>query len=300
MKKLLSLALCLALLASLSVFTFAQAEVSPVVAEKAMAYFATYDGAKYTIKVPDLFAKIDAGEDMLILDIRQPDAYAEGHLAGAVNVPYGMTIDEKLANIPDDVQLYIYCYTGQTSSQTTALLNVAGKFATNIQSGYNNGISATEGYEAYITTEAGPELTTDVYDVDPDVQAAITAYYEDVVAKTGTAFANNNFSPDSLNEVLEAELDDYFIYSVRQAVDFEAGHIQGAVNNPYCAGMEQNFAAQLPTDKKIIVYCYSGQTASQTMAILRLLGYDAYNLSGGMGKEGGSGWLGKDYPVTTD
>jgi hypothetical protein len=29
-----------------------------------------------------------------------------------------------------------------------------------------------------------------------------------------------------------------------------------------------------------------------------LLGYDAYNLSGGMGKEGGtSGWLGKGLPV---
>jgi rhodanese-related sulfurtransferase len=299
MKKLLSLVLCIALLTSMALVT-AQAEVSPVVTEKAMAYFAGYDGAKYTIKVPDLFAKIDAGEEMLILDIRQADAYAEGHLKGAVNVPYGMTIAEKLANIPDDVQLYIYCYTGQTSSQTTALLNVAGKFATNIQSGFNNGISATEGFEKYVTTEAGPELTSDTYAVDPDVQAAITAYYADVVSKTGTAFANNNFAPDSLKEVLDAEMDDYFVYSVRQAVDFEAGHIQGAVNNPYCAGMEQNFAAQLPKDKKIIVYCYSGQTASQTMAILRLLGYDAYNLSGGMGKEGGGGWLGKDYPVTTD
>jgi rhodanese-related sulfurtransferase len=64
--------------------------------------------------------------------------------------------------------------------------------------------------------------------------------------------------------------------------------------------MELNFEAQLPTDKTIIVYCYTGQTASQTTAILRLLGYDAYNLSGGMGKEGGSGWLGAGYPVVTD
>ncbi len=300
MKKLLSLVLCIALLASLSIFAVAQAEVSPVVAEKAMAYLAGYDGAKYTIKTPDFFAKIDAGEEMLILDIRQADAYAEGHVKGAVNVPFGMTVAEKLANIPDDVQLYVYCYTGQTASQTTALLNVAGKFATNVQGGYNNGISATEGFDKYVTTEAGPELTTDTYAVDPDVQAAITAYYTDMVSKAGTTFANNNFAPDSLKEVIDAEMDDYFIYSVRQAVDFEAGHIQGAVNNPFGAGMEQNFAAQLPMDKKIIVYCYTGQTASQTTAILRLLGYDAYNLSGGMGKEGGAGWLGKGYAVTTD
>lgn len=301
MKKLLTLVLCVALLASLSIVSIAQAEVSPVVTEKAMAYLANYDGAKYTIKVPDFFAKIDAGEDMLILDIRQPDAYAESHVKGAVNVPYGTTIAEKLANIPDDVQLYIYCYTGQTASQTTALLNVAGKFATNVQGGYNNGISATEGFEAYVTTEAGPELTADTYAVDPDVQAAITAYFDDMVSKVGTTFANFNFAPESLKEVMDAEMDNYFIYSVRQAVDYEAGHIQGAVNNPFGAGMEQNFASQLPTDKTIIVYCYTGQTASQTTAILRLLGYDAYNLSGGMGKEGGtSGWLGKGFEVTTD
>lgn len=300
MKKLLALILCLLMVSAVTVVAFAEAEVSPVVAEKAMAYLANYDGAKYTIKVPDFFAKIDAGEEMLVLDIRQPDAYAEGHLKGAINVPYGMTIPESLSKIPDDVQLYIYCYTGQTASQTTALLNVAGKFATNVQGGYNNGISATEGFEAYVTTDAGEALPDDTYDVDPDVQAAITSYFETMVSKAGTTFANLNFAPDSLKEVIDAEMDDYFIYSVRQAADYEAGHIQGAVNNPFGAGMEQNFESQLPKDKTIIVYCYTGQTASQTTAILRLLGYDAYNLSGGMGKEGGSGWLGKGYPVVTD
>lgn len=298
MKKLLSLVLCLVMIASVT--AFAAAEVSPVVAEKAMAYLANYDGAKYTIKTPDFFAKIDAGEDMLILDIRQADAYAESHVKGAINVPYGMTVAESLSKIPDDVQLYVYCYTGQTASQTVALLNVAGKFATNVQGGFNNGISATEGFEKYVTTDAGEALADETYAVDPDVQAAITAYYTDMVSKAGTAFANNNFTPDSLKEVIDAQMEDYFIYSVRQAVDFEAGHIQGAVNNPFGAGMQANFESQLPKDKKIIVYCYTGQTASQTTAILRLLGYDAYNLSGGMGKEGGAGWLGKGYPVTTD
>jgi len=296
MKKILSLVLLLALVLSLSMVSLAE-EVSPVVREKALDYFANYDGAKYVIKVSDLFAKMDAGEDMLILDIRQPDAYAQGHLIGAVNVPYGLTIAESLSLIPDDVQLYIYCYTGQTSSQVTALLNVAGKYAANIQSGFNNGISTTEGYEAYVTTDVA-ELPGDSYDVDPDVQAAITKYFEDMESKAGTAFANFNFKPESLLEVLEAEMDDYFVYSVRRAEDYAAAHIEGAVNNPYGAGMEQNFD-DLPKDKKIIVYCYSGQTASQTIAILRLLGYDAYNLSGGMGKEDGGGWLGAGCPVVS-
>lgn len=299
MKKLFALVLTIALIVSLSAVSFAE-EVSPVVKEKAMEYLAQYDGSRYTIKTPDLFAKIDAGEDMLILDIRQPDAYAESHMKGAVNVPYGMAIPESLAMIPDDVQLYVYCYTGQTASQTTALLNVAGKYAANVQGGFNNGISAAEGYEAYVDAEVS-ELPGATYEVDPDVQAAITKYFEDMEAKAGTAFTYNNFKPESLMELMDAEMmDDYFIYSVRQAADYEAGHIAGAVNNPFGAGMEQNFEADLPMDKTIIVYCYTGQTASQTTAILRLLGYDAYNLSGGMGAEGGAGWLGAGYSVVTD
>ena len=40
--------------------------------------------------------------------------------------------------------------------------------------------------------------------------------------------------------------------------------------------------AKLPPDKQIVNYCYSGQTASQTTAALRLLGYDAYNMQFGM------------------
>ena len=55
--------------------------------------------------------------------------------------------------------------------------------------------------------------------------------------------------------------------------------------------MQESFDI-LPTDKTLILQCYSGQTASQTMAGLRVMGYTAYNLSGGMGAQGGSGWLG--------
>ena len=127
-------------------------EAADPVKEAAMSYFADFPEDRHMISVKDLFAKMDAGEDMLIIDIRQPDAYAEGHLKGAVNIPYGPAIAENLEKIPDDVMLYVNCYSGQTSSQTVALLNIAGKYATNIQSGYNNGIKVLEGYE-YVTED---------------------------------------------------------------------------------------------------------------------------------------------------
>lgn len=97
------------------------------VKEAAMAYFAAFPDDKHMIVVPDLFKKIDAGEDMFIIDIRRAEDYAQGHLKGAVNIPYGLEVAEALDRIPDDTPVYVNCYTGQTSSQTVALLNVAGK-----------------------------------------------------------------------------------------------------------------------------------------------------------------------------
>ncbi|MCK5674871.1 MAG: rhodanese-like domain-containing protein, partial [Spirochaetales bacterium] len=67
---------------------------------------------------------------------------------------------------------------------------------------------------------------------------------------------------------------------------------------PWGKGMNDMFAS-LPADKKIIVNCYSGQTAGQTIAGLKFLGYDAVSLKGGMGTAGNAplGWANKEYPV---
>jgi rhodanese-related sulfurtransferase len=59
------------------------------------------------------------------------------------------------------------------------------------------------------------------------------------------------------------------------------------------------FKAELPKDKKIVVYCYTGQTAGQATAALRMMGYDAVSLNGGMGTPANApmGWANKGYPV---
>ena len=74
--------------------------------------------------------------------------------------------------------------------------------------------------------------------------------------------------------------------------------MRGAVNIPFGKDMYSMFAS-LPADKKLIVYCYTGQTAGQTVAALRLLGYDAVSMNGGMGMPANAplGWSAKGYPV---
>jgi len=67
-----------------------------------------------------------------------------------------------------------------------------------------------------------------------------------------------------------------YIVSLRSAADYAKGHIPGAHN---IAFGELN---TLPKDEEILVYCYTGQTASFAAAVLGVLGYDVQNLLHGM------------------
>ena len=87
------------------------------------------------ISAADLNIKIAEGEDMTILSIRQPDAYAAGHIPGAINIPYGPGIVDALSQLDPDSPVYVYCYTGHTAAQATALLQMLGYDAISISFG---------------------------------------------------------------------------------------------------------------------------------------------------------------------
>ncbi|OQY26045.1 MAG: hypothetical protein B6I34_00775 [Anaerolineaceae bacterium 4572_32.1] len=94
-----------------------------------------------------------------------------------------------------------------------------------------------------------------------------------------------NITADALYENLNDgdTSNDPFILSVRKAEHYAAGHIPGAVNISAGALFSEENLATLPTDKQIVVYCYTGQTASQVTSALNMLGYDAANLKFGFG-----------------
>jgi len=255
-----------------------------VKAAAAGAYFAE-DFANPVIKPTDLFAKIDAGEDLFIVDIRQADVYAEGHISGAYLASWGEDLAAKVAMLPTDQPVYVYCYSGQTAGQTVALLRMLGIDAYSIQSGYSNGISQTEGYEAYIDTTAA-ELPDAGASFDPFLLQVVEQYFTDAVAN------GNNIIADTDAQAL-VDAGTVTVLDVRQADAYAEGHISGAVNIPFGAGMD---FSDLPTDQQIIVTCYTGQTAGQTVAVLRMLGYDAVSLKGGMN----NGWLADELPTMTD
>ena len=69
----------------------------------------------------------------------------------------------------------------------------------------------------------------------------------------------------------------YLLIDIRDSSAFEYGHIDGAVNIP----QNELASAELPRDKKLIIYCRGGIISGQAADELCDMGFDAYDLSGG-------------------
>lgn len=65
--------------------------------------------------------------DYIILDVRRPDEFAEGHIPGAVNIANETILDQPPAALPDkDALIYVYCRSGNRSRQAAAKLAAMG------------------------------------------------------------------------------------------------------------------------------------------------------------------------------
>lgn len=74
--------------------------------------------------------KIDENKDVIIVDVRTPEEYAEKHLEGAINIPNETIADRQPEQLPDqDAEILVYCRTGVRSKQASDKL---------VEMGYQN------------------------------------------------------------------------------------------------------------------------------------------------------------------
>ena len=98
-------------------------------------------------------------DDAAVVDIRDdPDAFAEGHLTGAVHVPGGDT--ESLPDeLPDDKALLVVCESGDRSAEVAAKFRDEGRQATSIEGGMESWVSSGLPVQPRSETDfEGPEL----------------------------------------------------------------------------------------------------------------------------------------------
>ena len=83
--------------------------------------------SNHTISARDLKAKIDAGEDFLLVDVREQNEYEIVSIPGSVLIPKGDIISgEALASLPQDKPLVLHCKSGARSAEALAVLHKAG------------------------------------------------------------------------------------------------------------------------------------------------------------------------------
>ena len=81
---------------------------------------------------------------------------------------------------------------------------------------------------------------------------------------------------------LNDEVSDFFVVDLRTPTEFCTGHLPMAMNIPVTElGKPENLAL-LPFDKPVLLICNSGHNASVAEGVLRILGYEAWALRGGM------------------
>jgi rhodanese-related sulfurtransferase len=80
-----------------------------------------------TITVEELNAKIQSGEKINLLDVREPHENAEFNIGGALH-PLGKIQTMQLDEIEDmkDQPIYVYCRSGNRSGQACLILETAG------------------------------------------------------------------------------------------------------------------------------------------------------------------------------
>jgi rhodanese-related sulfurtransferase len=60
------------------------------------------------IEPQELRAKMEAGDDVLVVDVRHEETYAAGHIPGAINIPL-LEIESRIEELPRDREIALYC-----------------------------------------------------------------------------------------------------------------------------------------------------------------------------------------------
>ena len=91
------------------------------------------------ITVQELKRRMDAGEDLHIIDVREPDEYAEFNI-GAKLMPLGQILAMQTDDIDDwkDEEIIVHCKVGGRSMQAGMMLETMGfKNIKNLAGGMN-------------------------------------------------------------------------------------------------------------------------------------------------------------------
>lgn len=231
---------------------------------------------------------VTSNDKMYLIDIRAAEDFAAGHVKGAHNVTLANLLTHVEGITPENYdEIIIICYSGQTAAYGASLLRMLG---------HDNVYSMKFGMCSWHTDNAGPwngaikndrasQFTSDVTEKPaagnlPTLETGKTTGAEILRARVEAAL-EAGFDPAKIsNSTVYTDLSKYHIVNYWNNDHYlDPGHIEGAMQ--YTPNESLKLSTELktlPTDKPVVVYCYTGQTSAFVAAYLQVLGYDAKSL----------------------
>ncbi|MFC2020846.1 rhodanese-like domain-containing protein [Chloroflexota bacterium] len=233
------------------------------------------------MKAADLHMKIADNAAPYIVSVRSADDYAVGHIPGAVNVSFA-----DLDMLPENEEILLYCYTGQSASFGAAVLGVLDYDVQNLLHGMSSWSADPDVYKKRFDSETAQGD----FQVETEANSAGSYSYpvldntsftgEAAIVEAAAATVSPKYITAADLNMKIADNEDMTILSVRSAEHYAVGHIPGAIN--IGLGTLADNLNKLDPDAPVYVYCYTGHSAAQAVALLQMLGYDAYSLMFGM------------------
>ena len=219
-----------------------------------------------------LHRRLEEGEKITVLDVREENEYIERHIPDAIWFPKSKfdrndeQVLAKLERIDKDKPVVSYCGAGHRSSYVTKKLREKGYNAYNL-----DGVSFWEKKDYPLVR--GPKL--------PPSQEPSIVYLEEAYEHYFLLFK------------------DIVWIDVRNKDDYEKGHVKGALGIPL-SDLEYNLD-KIPKDKEVVFYCegtWDGGKCDASMSAGRILiknGFKAGKIK--VFEDGYGAWKNAGYPV---
>jgi len=267
-------------------------------------------------------------DEYYVIDIRSSaDFNADnGHIENAHNVEMTNVLTHVEDNVNPGDKILVVCYTGQSASYASALLNIAGYNSYTLKFGmsyWSTAIDPDHGYAGAVdkwssncdnwsaiasanwSTSTSPTLPE--FDSYPTIETGYSSGAEILKAQIQEAL-DRGFKGTSLDNT---ELPNYNVMNW-----WKTSYGSDFAGNPYTQWGHLDYAYQLVPGNMTLdgdlkhfdpvgpnaIYCFSGQTGAAGEAYLTVLGYDIYDIKFGANgmiwdhllNDAGSGW--KRFP----
>jgi len=243
-------------------------------------------GVPNMVSAEDVYYNLN---DYFVIDIRSHEEYVAGHINGAVNVQPSAIIDYMAKYVAPSTfdKIIIACHSGQTASYVTSVLRLLGysnvyamkygmgswnrtldKWSPNVSNKYANALETTDNPKGkpmpYPEIKTGKQCGAEI--LEARARTVLNTPFHKLKINADRAFSDTSF----------------YIVNYWPKEKYLKGHIPGAVQyTPKQDLKTSTFLNTLPNNKKILVYCFTGQHAAFVVAYLRLLGYNAFTLGFG-------------------